>query len=88
MLRVDSRRWSMSRTAEKDRSDIKIIEDGGSVMLFVAKTEKGRRWMDDNIGDDSIRIGTHGLAVEHRYVLPLARAMTEDGLSIHTEWTQ
>ena len=76
----------MGYTKEKDRGDIKVIEDGGSVMLFVATSPTGKKWLDDNITDESFRIGESGLVVEHRYVLPLVRVMKDDGLLIITAW--
>lgn len=76
----------MAKTSEKDRADIKVIEDGGSVMLFVATSTTGKEWLDNNITDDSFRIGERGLVVEHRYVLPLVRVMKDDGLRIITAW--
>jgi hypothetical protein len=76
----------MGYTKEKDRGDIKVIEDGGSVMLFVATSQTGKEWLDDNITEDSLRIGERGLVVEHRYVLPLVRVMKDDGLRIITAW--
>ncbi|CAB5220907.1 hypothetical protein UFOVP357_46 [uncultured Caudovirales phage] len=76
----------MGYTTEKDRGDIKVIEDGGSVMLFVATSQTGKEWLDDNITEDAFRIGERGLVVEHRYVLPLVRVMKDDGLRIITAW--
>lgn len=76
----------MAKTSEKDRGDIKVIEDGGSVMLFVATSQTGKEWLDDNITEDAFRIGERGLVVEHRYVLPLVKVMKDDGLRIITAW--
>ena len=62
--------------------DFKIYVEHGSALLVVATSDRGARWLDDNIGDESIRIGDRGIAVEHRYLLPLLAVIVEDGLSV------
>jgi hypothetical protein len=62
--------------------DFKVYADKGSATLVVATSDLGMRWLDENIGDESIKVGDRGIVVERRYLLPLLAVIVEDGLSV------
>ena len=63
--------------------DVRILA-GGSVFLFVLLTDAAREWVERRVSQDRLMF-RGGLAVEHRYVAPLAAGMQDDGLRIEVE---
>lgn len=57
------------------------VSNHGTIVLFRPVNEVGRRWIEDNVGDDSQWFGD-ALAVEHRFAFDLIDGMTGDGLEV------
>jgi len=57
-----------------------LVENHGSVFMFVPMTQEAREWVDENVGLESWQWLGGGFAVEPRCALDLANGMQADGL--------
>lgn len=57
-----------------------IIENQGTIIVFMPMTEKAENWIADNV-PDPLYFG-HALCCEPRYAHDLAEGMQESGITI------
>lgn len=55
----------------------------GSVYLLVPRNDKAKAWIQQHIDDNATRFG-NGVAVEHRYILDIAKGIESAGLTYET----
>jgi hypothetical protein len=55
------------------------IQNEGSLFLFTAQTQLGKKWINDHVPADAT-YWCGALIVEPRYALDLANGMVKDGL--------
>jgi len=48
-------------------TDFKVIHDGGSVSLLIAKNDRAREFIKDRVSEEAVWFGS-GLAVETKYL--------------------
>jgi hypothetical protein len=60
--------------------DIQVINHG-SIMIFLPKTDAGRKWVAEHIGSDAMR-WAGGVVVEPRYIDDVVTGASADGLLV------
>lgn len=58
-----------------------IINDQGSIVLFLPNSPEAREWIAENIPDDAMWFG-RSLAVEHRFADDIIAGIEGDGLAV------
>lgn len=57
------------------------VTNHGSVFILRALTEQAQSWVNRRLPEEKQEWGD-GIAVEHRYIVPIVKGILEDGLSI------
>ena len=60
------------------------VTNHGSIVLIAPLTQDADNWLDENIGDDAMYMGS-ALAVEPRYAGNIIAGMLNDGLTSNVE---
>jgi hypothetical protein len=58
------------------------FENHFSLFLIRPCSETGRRWLDDNVGDDSTRTFGNAIVCESRFVEAILRGAIDTGLEV------
>lgn len=61
------------------------IEQSGGLFLVHPMTDKGARWIGENVDTDAATFWLSALVVEGRYIEPLAAGMIGDGLVVKNQ---
>jgi len=56
-----------------------LVRDAGTLFTFCPLTPRAKAWIAENVQPDAQWFG-NALACEHRYALPLAEGMIDEGL--------
>jgi hypothetical protein len=56
-----------------------LVRDAGTLFLFCPLTPRAKAWIAEYVQPDAQWFG-NALVVEHRYALPLAEGMIDEGL--------
>ena len=59
-----------------------VVEPHGSISLLRLFSRRAEEWVEQNVVSESWNWFGAALAVEHRYIEPIARAMQDDGLTV------
>ncbi len=57
------------------------INNHGSILIFVPRTETGMEWMNENLPADAMR-WAGGIVVEPRYAADIVNGAADDGLIV------
>ena len=68
----------MTETVTKLTPDV-LVRDAGTLFLFCPMTPRAKAWIAEYVQPDAQWFG-NALVVEHRYALPLAEGMIDEGL--------
>ena len=69
----------------KKRVDVRVEgKIGDSVFLLISISAKGKKWTENHLPADAIRLGS-GIGVEHRFIGDIVAGMRSDGLKVHNE---
>ena len=76
----DTNEWlgPMTETVTQLTPDV-LVRDAGSLFLFCPLTPRAKAWIAEYVQPDALWFG-NALVVEHRYALPLAEGMIDEGL--------
>lgn len=77
----------MSTTSSAPTTSVRapdvIVNDQGTVVLFVLENENARAFINENVHLESWQwLGDAAFAVDHRYADALIEGMQEDGLTV------
>lgn len=59
------------------------VAGSGTVYLLIPRNDRARKWITQHIADDAQRLG-EGVAIEHRYILDIAKGIDSAGLTYET----
>lgn len=55
----------------------------GTVYLLIPRNDRAKKWIDQHIADDATHFG-NGVAIEHRFILDIAKGIESAGLTYET----
>lgn len=62
--------------------DFSVVGNSGdTVFLLIPKTKAAKAWVGEHIPADAMYLG-RGVAVEHRYIMPIVEGILNDGLTV------